>query len=190
MPWPDYPEPLRFSAQVGALLERLRTHNYTDVSTHVSFLEVYNERLEDMFANCGSVPKGKANKPPPELKIADDPERGPMCHGLTELRVDNIDTVRWAGATLQAAPLPYHTTPYLPAYTVARTRLLCEWLPPLLFLGGGLYLACLMCATVFVRAVHPLTTSTLLPMPDSWRPRRSCLCSKKPTHIPGSRQPR
>eukprot|EP00035_Acanthoeca_spectabilis_P020291 m.432117 g.432117 ORF g.432117 m.432117 type:complete len:1136 (-) comp17393_c0_seq1:46-3453(-) len=65
------------------LLRRLPEQEYTDISMSVSFLEVYNEELMDMFR-----PQNDAR-----LTLVDDDTRGTVCHGLTEIPVTGVQEV-------------------------------------------------------------------------------------------------
>jgi len=65
------------------LLRRLPEQQYSDIKMSVSFLEVYNEELMDMF-------KPKSEQ---KLILVDDDTRGTVCHGLTEVPITGVDEV-------------------------------------------------------------------------------------------------
>ena len=65
------------------LLRRLPEQEYKDISMSVSFLEVYNEELMDMFKPDSTV----------RLTLVDDDTRGTVCHGLTEVPITGVDEV-------------------------------------------------------------------------------------------------
>ena len=68
---------------VTSLFKRLHENpDYTDVETYVSFLEVYNETLEDLLVKTTRAPvrpaTASASASKQRLTIIDDPERGPV----------------------------------------------------------------------------------------------------------------
>eukprot|EP00730_Choanoeca_flexa_P000590 TRINITY_DN10260_c0_g1_i10.p2 TRINITY_DN10260_c0_g1~~TRINITY_DN10260_c0_g1_i10.p2 ORF type:complete len:323 (+),score=72.47 TRINITY_DN10260_c0_g1_i10:113-970(+) len=79
------------------LFSRLTEHDYTDIGVKCSFLEIYNEELEDLFIDhAAGGPKTKTKKPvaSPKLTLVDHETRGCVCKGLTEVKVDALDQVR------------------------------------------------------------------------------------------------
>eukprot|EP00040_Diaphanoeca_grandis_P036411 m.232044 g.232044 ORF g.232044 m.232044 type:complete len:1131 (-) comp33613_c0_seq8:3838-7230(-) len=65
------------------LFRRLHEQDYTGVNVSVSFLEIYNEDLEDMLK-----PSAKS-----KLMLVDHEQRGCVCANLTENQVDNVKQV-------------------------------------------------------------------------------------------------
>eukprot|EP00040_Diaphanoeca_grandis_P042545 m.265259 g.265259 ORF g.265259 m.265259 type:complete len:985 (+) comp60945_c0_seq1:182-3136(+) len=63
----------------SALLTKLQAANHTNLTTAVSFLEIYNEGLEDLFLDVA------ANEVKPKLTLIDDKKHGCVCHGLTHV---------------------------------------------------------------------------------------------------------
>eukprot|EP00045_Choanoeca_perplexa_P015626 m.199395 g.199395 ORF g.199395 m.199395 type:complete len:185 (-) comp17043_c0_seq56:2441-2995(-) len=74
------------------LFSRLTEHDYTDIGVKCSFLEIYNEELEDLFVGHGSA-KPKKGAVKPRLTLVDHESRGCVCKGLTEVKVDALDQV-------------------------------------------------------------------------------------------------
>ena len=68
------------------LFRRLKEQDYTDINVSVSFLEIYNEELEDMLASKKAGGK--------KLMLIDDDHRGCVCANLTEDSVKDVPTVR------------------------------------------------------------------------------------------------
>lgn len=68
---------------VNNLFRRLNEQDYTDIKVSVSFLEIYNEELEDMLE-----PKNKK-----KLLLIDDNKRGCVCANLTEMEVGSVEEV-------------------------------------------------------------------------------------------------
>lgn len=68
---------------VSNLFRRLNEQDYSDIKVSVSFLEVYNEDLEDML-------NPKNNK---KLMLVDHDSRGCVCANLTEKKVENVSDV-------------------------------------------------------------------------------------------------
>ena len=83
------------------LFRRLQEHDYTDIKVSASFLEIYNEELEDLFVDrpkdTNGPPKPGVKKTAPasanKLMLVDDPDRGCMCAGLTEMPVGTLEEV-------------------------------------------------------------------------------------------------
>jgi kinesin family protein 11 len=81
---------------VSILLERLKSNpSYSDLTIHVSFLEVYNEKLEDLLVKTKRAPVTNTSTPSTasKLMIIDDGERGSICHGLTEVQIEDTESV-------------------------------------------------------------------------------------------------
>eukprot|EP00048_Salpingoeca_helianthica_P015751 m.228427 g.228427 ORF g.228427 m.228427 type:complete len:1144 (+) comp17477_c0_seq1:140-3571(+) len=91
---------------VTHLFRRLQEHDYTDVKISGTFLEIYNEELEDLFIDkprdTGKGPAPAAGKKAPaataapKLMLVDDPERGCVCAGLTEIPVNTLEEIMQA----------------------------------------------------------------------------------------------
>eukprot|EP00039_Didymoeca_costata_P004849 m.76581 g.76581 ORF g.76581 m.76581 type:complete len:888 (+) comp12565_c0_seq2:258-2921(+) len=78
---------------VGMLLNKLHsTETYSEVSTYASFLEIYNEQLEDLFSET-KPSRFARDQNHQKLTIVDDVERGSICHGLTEIKFDSLEKV-------------------------------------------------------------------------------------------------
>ena len=77
------------------LMRRLHEHEYTSISVKCSFLEIYNEDLEDLF-DTKSKPTSKTRKTRPAangLVLVDDEKRGCVCKGLKEVDVESVPQV-------------------------------------------------------------------------------------------------
>lgn len=90
---------------VDNLFRRLQEHEYSDIKVAVSFLEIYNEELEDLFVDRPKDdPLKKASKKQlasqSKMVLTDDSHRGTVCQGLSELAVLSADEVM---ALLRAA---------------------------------------------------------------------------------------
>lgn len=65
------------------LFRRLDEQDYANVKVSCSFLEIYNEELEDLLLPKGTTPK--------KLRLIDHDSRGTVCHGLSEVPVSSVD---------------------------------------------------------------------------------------------------
>lgn len=68
---------------IDNLFRRLKEQDYTDINVSVSFLEIYNEELEDMI-------NPKNNK---KLMLVDHDSRGCVCANITESEVNSVPQV-------------------------------------------------------------------------------------------------
>lgn len=68
---------------VSETLSRLHA-SYADVRVRMTYMELYNENLEDLFA-----PETDKKA----LRLVDDPVRGTVCHGLSEVVVTDTEQV-------------------------------------------------------------------------------------------------
>eukprot|EP00047_Mylnosiga_fluctuans_P020491 m.92966 g.92966 ORF g.92966 m.92966 type:complete len:1128 (-) comp8525_c1_seq1:83-3466(-) len=80
------------------LFRRLQEHDYSEVKVSTSFLEIYNEELEDLYIDRAKETKPGPGKKPAQaagkqLMLVDDPDRGCVCSGLTELPVATLEEV-------------------------------------------------------------------------------------------------
>ena len=64
---------------VDGLFRRLAESDFEDVRVSVSFLEIYNEDLEDLLTDTAKE----------KLMLIDHATRGTVCHGLTEVPVSS-----------------------------------------------------------------------------------------------------
>ena len=72
---------------IGNLFRRLSEQDFSEVSVKCSFLEIYNEELEDLLVVRKKGGKSH-DEPGPKLKLVDDKgNRGTICYGLSEVSV-------------------------------------------------------------------------------------------------------
>lgn len=92
---------------ISNLFRRLKEQDYSDINVSVSFLEIYNEELEDML-----VTKKAGGK---KLMLIDDDQRGCVCANLTEDSVTDVPAVRQLQRSLDTSlvflgSMPGHNT--------------------------------------------------------------------------------
>ncbi|EGD72373.1 hypothetical protein PTSG_00393 [Salpingoeca rosetta] len=76
------------------LLRRLHEHEYTDIKVKCSFLEIYNEELEDLFdAKSKPSTRKRSTRTTNNLVLVDDEKRGCVCKGLKEMAVESVPQV-------------------------------------------------------------------------------------------------
>jgi kinesin family protein 11 len=70
-----------------ALFRRFGEKDYGDVKLKVSFLEIYNEELEDLFSPVTHVRSGGKAAQGETLRLIDHKTRGAVCHNLMEVPI-------------------------------------------------------------------------------------------------------
>eukprot|EP00055_Hartaetosiga_balthica_P011863 m.55546 g.55546 ORF g.55546 m.55546 type:complete len:1149 (+) comp7756_c1_seq3:30-3476(+) len=75
------------------LLKRLHEQEYTDIKVKCSFLEIYNESLEDLFLETKISSKKPTTKAANTLTLVDDDMRGCVCKNLSEIPVESVSQV-------------------------------------------------------------------------------------------------
>eukprot|EP00042_Codosiga_hollandica_P044395 m.436557 g.436557 ORF g.436557 m.436557 type:complete len:1199 (-) comp56774_c0_seq1:270-3866(-) len=81
---------------IDMLFQLFHEKRYTHVNLKCTFLEIYNEELEDLLAERGprdlSAPR-RPNLSKPRLQLVDDNDRGTICQGLTEVEISDSATL-------------------------------------------------------------------------------------------------
>eukprot|EP00039_Didymoeca_costata_P033143 m.40858 g.40858 ORF g.40858 m.40858 type:complete len:1102 (-) comp9716_c0_seq1:114-3419(-) len=82
------------------LFRRLNEQDYANIKVKVSFLEIYNEELQDLLEPPPK--KGQRQVSDKSLKLIDHNTRGTVCHGLKEIEVTSVDDALKLLATAEA----------------------------------------------------------------------------------------